>query len=132
MRLILLGKPGSGKGTQGKRIAKSKGVQVVSTGDVFRAAIAQGTAYGKQFKSYLDRGQLVPDDVVVAIVKERLAQPDCKTGFLLDGFPRTVPQAEALVNMLQAMKAPLELALYIAVPDEALVERATGRRYCPN
>ncbi len=130
MRLILLGKPGSGKGTQSKRIASDYGVPAISTGDLIRQAIATGSELGRKFKSFTDRGQLVPDDLVVQMVRERLGEADCKPGFLLDGFPRTLPQAEALEAMLAAMDRPLDAAVYITVDDGALVERASGRRYC--
>jgi adenylate kinase len=132
MRGILLGKPGSGKGTQGKRLALELGIPNISTGDLIRSAIAEGNEHGQEFKSYTDKGQLVPDRLVVDMVKERLAEKDAKRGFLLDGFPRTVPQAEALEQLLQQLKRPLDAVLYIVVPDDVLLERATGRRYCPN
>jgi adenylate kinase len=131
LRLILLGKPGSGKGTQAKRIAAYEGIPQISTGDLIRATIASGSELGKKFKSFTDRGNLVPDDLVLNMVDERLAKPDTKHGFLLDGFPRTVPQAEALEKYLATRALPLSAAVNIAVPDEVLVERAEGRRFCP-
>lgn len=130
MQLLLLGKPGSGKGTQSKRIAEDEGIPAISTGDLIREAIAEGTELGRRFKSYTDSGQLVPDELVVAMVEERLGHSDCAKGFLLDGFPRTVPQAEALETMLERLGKPLDVAVNITVPDSILVERATGRRVC--
>jgi adenylate kinase len=131
MRLLLLGKPGSGKGTQAKRIARDESIPAISTGDLIRHAIATGGELGQRFKSFTDRGQLVPDELVLAMVEERLSESDCKMGFLLDGFPRTVPQAEALEAWLVEHDSPMRAAVKIAVPDEALVERAGGRRFCP-
>ena len=132
MRLILLGKPGSGKGTQAKPLALWAGIPAISTGDLIRAAIASGSELGEEFRSYTDRGELVPDELVVALVERRLKQPDAaEAGFLLDGFPRTVPQAEALDAMLARHGMPLDGVVYIDVPDAILVERASGRRVCP-
>ena len=131
MRILLLGKPGSGKGTQSKHIAASRGIPAISTGDLIRQAIREGTELGVRFKSFTDRGLLVPDDLMIEMVAERLAKPDCKPGFLLDGFPRTVPQAEALERMLAEKGTPLQAAVNLDVPDDILVERATGRRSCP-
>ena len=132
MRLVLLGKPGSGKGTQSKRLASDFKIPAVSTGDLIRAAIASGSHLGQKFKSYTDRGHLVPDELVLAMVEDRLQQDDCTHGFLLDGFPRTVPQAEALEAWLKERKIPLSAVVNIDVPDDILVERAEGRRFCPN
>jgi len=131
MRVVLLGKPGSGKGTQARRIAKNANIPTLSTGDLIRQAIKTGSELGKQFRAYTDKGALVPDDLVLAIIEERLDKDDCKNGFLLDGFPRTIPQAEALERWLKEHGAPLDCALNINVPDSALVERAVGRRFCP-
>lgn len=131
MRIVLLGKPGSGKGTQAKRLAGHNGVPAISTGDLIRAAIARGTELGERFKAFTTSGQLVPDELVLALVKERLEESDCARGFVLDGFPRTVPQAEALDMMLSEKGIPLTSVIHLAVPDTILVERATGRRYCP-
>ena len=130
MRIVLLGKPGSGKGTQAKRIAASKGIPAVSTGDLIRAAIGDGTPLGRQFLEYTERGQLVPDPLVVAVVERRFGEPDCAAGFVLDGFPRTVVQAEALDAWLLERQKPLQRVLNIEVPDAVLVERAAGRRLC--
>lgn len=132
MRLILLGKPGSGKGTQARRIAEQEKIPAIATGDLIRAAIAKKTALGQEFHSYTSRGKLVPDKLVVAMVTERLAEADCRAGYLLDGFPRTVPQAEALDGILAEKKTPLDVVLNLAVPDGVLVERAVGRQSCAN
>ncbi len=132
MRLILLGKPGSGKGTQSKHIAKTHGIPAISTGDLIREAIREGTELGKRFQSYTEAGKLVPDELVVAMVDERLDKPDTRNGFLLDGFPRTVGQAEALDQILEERDMKLDSVLYLKVPDELLVERATGRIVCTN
>ena len=129
MKIVLLGPPGAGKGTQAEVLTKKLLVPHISTGDMFRAAIKNGTAMGIEAKSYMDRGQLVPDEVTVGIIKDRIAQPDCSGGFLLDGFPRTIAQAEALDQLL-ADKGGLDAVLNISVPLEKLVERLTGRRMC--
>jgi adenylate kinase len=131
MRVVLLGKPGSGKGTQARRIAKSAAIPAVSTGDLIRSAIATGSELGKRFQGYTNRGLLVPDDLVLALIEERLNKSDCQGGFLLDGFPRTIAQAEALERWLVHQGTPLDATLNINVPDSALVERAVGRRFCP-
>lgn len=130
MNLILMGLPGAGKGTQAERIVDDYGVPHISTGDMFRAAIKEGTELGKKAKSYMDAGELVPDEVTVGIVKERLGKDDCKKGFLLDGFPRTVAQAEALEATLDEMGRSLDAVLYIEVKEEQLIARLTGRRVC--
>lgn len=129
MKIVLLGPPGAGKGTQAEVLTKKLLVPHISTGDMFRAAIKNGTAMGIEAKSYMDRGQLVPDEVTVGIIKDRIAQPDCSGGFLLDGFPRTIAQAEALDKLLED-KGGLDAVLNISVPLEKLVERLTGRRMC--
>jgi adenylate kinase len=129
-RIVLLGKPGSGKGTQAKRISRDEDIPAISTGDLIRSAIADGTELGQRFKSYTEKGKLVPDELVLAMVEERLEKPDCSGGFLLDGFPRTVPQATALEEYLTERGTPMHAAVYIIVPDEELVGRAVGRRYC--
>ena len=131
MRFLLLGKPGSGKGTQSKHIASVRGIPAISTGDLIRAAISGGSELGVRFKSYTDRGLLVPDELVVEMVAERLSKDDAKKGFLLDGFPRTVPQAEALERMLVERGQPLDAAVNIDVPDDIIIERTVGRRSCP-
>ncbi|MEN2985525.1 MAG: adenylate kinase [Thermodesulfovibrionaceae bacterium] len=130
MRLVFLGAPGAGKGTQAKKLVEKYGIPQISTGDLLRAAVAEGTALGKEAKAYMDRGELVPDSIVLGMVKERISQDDCKKGFILDGFPRNVAQAEALDKMLSEMSIPLDLALNIDVPFEDLMKRLTGRRTC--
>lgn len=130
MRLLLLGPPGAGKGTQAERIAAKYGVPHLSTGDMLREAVAADTEVGRQAKSIMDAGRLVPDDVMIRLVAERIAQPDCAKGFLLDGFPRTIAQAEALDRLLEERGQALDLVLQIAVDDEALVERISGRFAC--
>lgn len=132
MRLILLGKPGSGKGTQSKHIAAAHGIPAISTGDLIRDAIDEGTELGKRFQSYTESGQLVPDELVVAMVDERLDKADTRDGFLLDGFPRTVPQAEALDQLLEERSVGLDSVIYLKVPDDMLVDRAVGRIVCCN
>lgn len=126
MKLILLGAPGAGKGTQAEYIKAALGVPVISTGNLLREAIAQGTPLGQQAKSYMDGGHLVPDELIIGLVKEKLHTPECEHGAIFDGFPRTVAQAETLDNM-----AGVDVALSIEVPDEAIVHRMAGRRTCP-
>jgi adenylate kinase len=126
MRLIILGAPGAGKGTQAEGLSKKFGIPTISTGEIIRNALRQGTELGKEAKQYIDRGLLVPDDVVIEIIKERLVQDDCKNGFILDGFPRTVPQA----NALDKMNITIDKVLSIEVEDEKIVERISGRRQC--
>ncbi|GGH85334.1 adenylate kinase [Pullulanibacillus pueri] len=130
MNLILMGLPGAGKGTQAEYIVESYGLPHISTGDMFRAAIKEETDLGKKAKSYLDAGELVPDDVTIGIVKERLDKEDCQKGFLLDGFPRTTAQAEALEDILTATHRKIDATLYINVDKSKLLERLTGRRVC--
>jgi len=130
LRLVLLGPPGAGKGTQASAIVKKYNIPHISTGDIFRANIKAGTELGKKAKEYMDKGLLVPDDLVVSIVKERLAENDCKEGFLLDGFPRTVNQGEALDIELEQMELKLDKVVNIDVEREVLIERAIGRRIC--
>ena len=130
MRIILLGPPGAGKGTQAVSIAEKFKIPHISTGDIFRYNIKAGTELGKKAKSYMDQGLLVPDELVVAIVEDRLKQQDCEGGFLLDGFPRTVPQAEALDAVMEKMSIALNKVINIQVDKNILVERAVGRRIC--
>jgi adenylate kinase len=130
MKLVLMGAPGAGKGTQAERIVEKYGVPHISTGDMFRAAIKGGTELGLKAKSFMDAGNLVPDEVTIGIVQERLGENDCEKGFLLDGFPRTVAQAEALETILDELNRPLDFAVNIDVPKDNLMERLTGRRIC--
>ncbi len=128
MRIVLLGPPASGKGTQAQTLVESLGVPKISTGDMLRAAKAAGTPLGQKAQQYMSAGKLVPDSVVIGLVEERLAQSDAAKGFILDGFPRTVPQAEALGELLERRGTPLTAVVQIQVPRELLIERATGRR----
>ncbi len=130
MNLVLMGLPGAGKGTQAAKIVDKYGIPHISTGDMFRAAIKEGTELGIKAKSYMDAGNLVPDEVTIGIVDERLNKSDCKDGFLLDGFPRTVAQAEALENILSKSERSIDYVLNIDVDKEQLMERLTGRRIC--
>lgn len=130
MRLVLLGAPGAGKGTQAKKLIEKYGIPQISTGDLLRAAVAAGTPLGKEAKSYMDKGELVPDSVVLGMVEERLRQDDCKKGYILDGFPRNTAQAEALDKMLASMDMALNAALSVDVPFDDLMKRLTGRRTC--
>ncbi|HIU84085.1 MAG TPA: adenylate kinase [Candidatus Aphodousia gallistercoris] len=127
MRLILIGPPGAGKGTQAAFIKEKFGIPQISTGDMLRAAVKAGTPLGLAAKEVMDKGQLVSDDIIIGLVKERLTQPDCANGFLFDGFPRTIPQAEALKNA----GIPIDFVLEISVPDEEIVTRMSGRRVDP-
>ena len=126
MKLILLGAPGAGKGTQAEKIVEKYGIPAVSTGNIIRAALKAGTEMGLKAKSYMDAGQLVPDDVVIGIIKDRLKEKDCENGFILDGFPRTIPQAQALEDM----GVDIDKVLDIEVPDEKITARMSGRRVC--
>ena len=130
MKLVLLGPPGAGKGTQAAEIVKKYNVPHISTGDIFRKNISEGTDLGKKAKEYIDKGLLVPDELVVAIVKDRLSEADCKEGFLLDGFPRTVDQADSLDTELKELDYKLDNVINIHVDKESLIERAVGRRIC--
>ncbi|HLS65820.1 MAG TPA: adenylate kinase [Pseudogracilibacillus sp.] len=132
MHIILMGLPGAGKGTQAEKINEKFNIPHISTGDMFRLAIKEGTPLGKQAKQYLDEGALVPDEVTNGIVEERLAMDDCKDGFLLDGFPRTIPQAEALRKITDKLGKKLDYVIHVDVPKEKLLERLTGRRVCPS
>ena len=130
MRLIMLGAPGAGKGTQAAKVAESLHIPHISTGDIFRANIKNGTELGKKAKAFMDAGKLVPDELTCDLVADRLAQSDCSEGFILDGFPRTIPQAEALEEVLTKLGTKIDYAVNIDVPDEAIVSRMSGRRAC--
>ncbi len=130
MRLVLLGAPGSGKGTQAKKLMDEFGVPQVSTGDLLRAAVASGSELGRQAKSVMEAGELVSDDIVLGIIRERLAEPDAGRGFIMDGFPRNVAQAAALDEVLEELGRPLDVAVLLDVAFESLVKRLTGRRTC--
>ena len=130
MNIILLGPPGAGKGTQAKFISEKYSIPHISTGDIFRKNISEKTPLGVKAKSYMDKGQLVPDDLTIEIVNDRLTNDDCQKGFLLDGFPRTVKQAEALENFLNENNKKVDVALLIDVPQQFILERMTGRRVC--
>src|SRR4030042_1321023 len=132
MRLVFLGAPGAGKGTQAKKLVDKYKIPQISTGDILRAAVAAGTPLGKEAKSYMDKGELVPDSVVIGLVKERIAQDDCKKGYILDGFPRNTAQAETLDKVLAEMGSPLDTALLVDVDKDVLMKRLTGRRTCKN
>ncbi len=130
MRIILLGPPGAGKGTQAARITEAYGIPHISTGDILRANVREGTELGTQAKRYMDAGDLVPDEVIIGMVGDRLNEPDARSGFLFDGFPRTVPQAEALEQLLVERETPLMVVLRLAVAKAEVIERLTGRRTC--
>jgi adenylate kinase len=130
MNLVLLGAAGAGKGTQAAKLVEAYGLTHISTGDIFRKNVAEGTELGIEAKRYMDAGQLVPDAVVIAMVKDRLSQPDCDDGFMLDGFPRTLPQAEALSEALDSMGKQLDAVVSIEVPRDVLMARLTSRRQC--
>lgn len=132
MNLVLMGLPGAGKGTQADKIVVKYNIPHISTGDMFRAAIKEGTELGLQAKSFMDKGELVPDEVTIGIVRERLSKNDCENGFLLDGFPRTVAQAEALDTMLADLGKKIDYVINIDVDQSILMERLTGRRICKN
>lgn len=130
MKIIMLGAPGAGKGTQAKKISEKYGIPHISTGDIFRANIKNGTELGKKAKEYMDQGLLVPDELVVDLVIDRFKQEDCLKGYVLDGFPRTIPQAEALDAALQANGETIDYAINVEVPDAHIIERMSGRRAC--
>ena len=130
MKIIMLGAPGAGKGTQAKMIAAKYGIPHISTGDIFRANIKNGTELGAKAKEYMDKGLLVPDELVVDLVIDRFKEPDCEKGYVLDGFPRTIPQAEALDKALSAIGESIDYAINVEVPDENIINRMGGRRAC--
>ena len=130
MKIIMLGAPGAGKGTQAKKIAEKYSIPHISTGDIFRANIKENTELGQKAKVYMDQGLLVPDELVVDLVVDRLKKDDAKNGYVLDGFPRTIPQAEALTNALNAIGEKVDYAIDVDVPDESIIRRMSGRRAC--
>ncbi len=132
MRIILLGAPGAGKGTVAKLLTEYDGSVQISTGDILRAAVREGSDLGKEAKAYMDRGDLVPDDLIMRIMEKRLAEKDCREGFILDGFPRTIPQAEALKKLLEKLDIRLDFVVNLEVPREVILDRLTTRRTCSN
>lgn len=132
MRVVLVGAPGAGKGTQAKALTRHYGIPHISTGDIFRAASDAGTEFGLRAQRFMDAGELVPDEVTIAIMRERLAAPDTAAGFLLDGFPRTLPQAESLQAMLVDLDTPLDAVIELQVEDDEVIRRLSGRRSCRN
>ena len=130
MKIIMLGAPGAGKGTQAKRIAEKYGIPHISTGDIFRANIKNQTELGMKAKAYMDQGALVPDELTLELIMDRFTNDDCKNGYVLDGFPRTIPQAEALTKALADKNDAVDYAINVDVPDEAIVTRMSGRRAC--
>ena len=130
MKMILLGAPGAGKGTQAERLCKVLEIPTISTGNILRAAVKNGTPTGLKAKAFMDAGKLVPDEVIIGIITERLAEDDCKNGYILDGFPRTIPQAESLTEALAANGEAIDFALNVDVPDANIVNRMAGRRAC--
>ena len=131
MRVVFLGPPGAGKGTQARELARAWGVPQIATGDMLRDAVTAGTPLGRQARGYMDRGALVPDDVIIGLIADRLARPDAERGFVLDGFPRTIPQAEALDRLLEELGQKLERVVFFEVSEAELLRRLTGRRSCP-
>jgi adenylate kinase len=132
MNVILLGAPGSGKGTQAKRLVTTYGIPQISTGDILRLAVREGTDLGKEAKKYMDAGELVPDSVILGVIEERLHEDDCKKGAIFDGFPRTLQQAEGMESLLNKLASRLDLCISLEVPDEHIVRRLTARRLCSN
>ncbi len=130
MKIVMLGAPGAGKGTQAKKIAESYGVPHISTGDIFRANIKNDTELGRKAKTYMDKGELVPDELVVELIMDRFKEPDCEGGYVLDGYPRTIPQAEALDTALEEAGEKLDFAINVDVPDDVIINRMAGRRAC--
>ena len=131
MKIIMLGAPGAGKGTQAAQIAEKYGIPHISTGDIFRANLKEGTPLGKKAKEYMDQGLLVPDDLTCDLVVDRISQPDAQNGYVLDGFPRTIPQAEALTKALEERGEKVDYAINVDVPDRFIMDRMSGRRTCP-
>lgn len=131
MKIVMLGAPGAGKGTQARMISEKYGIPQISTGDIFRANIRNQTELGKKAKSFMDQGLLVPDDLTLDLVVDRLSKDDCSNGYILDGFPRTIPQAEALTFALRSQNMKIDYAIDVEVPDENIVQRMSGRRVCP-
>ena len=132
MKIILLGAPGAGKGTVAKLLTETDGSVQISTGDILRAAVKEGSELGREAKAYMDRGDLVPDSLVMKMMEVRLQQPDCRKGFILDGFPRTIPQAEALKGLLASLKIKLDFVVNLEVPTDVILDRLTTRRTCAN
>ena len=132
MNIIIFGPPGAGKGTQAKKMVDFYGIPQISTGDILRANVREGTKLGLAAKEYMDKGELVPDEVLIGIIKNRLKEKDCEKGFILDGYPRTIPQADALATILDEINKPIDVVLNLEVPDEELVERVSGRLMCGN
>ena len=132
MRLILLGAPGAGKGTQAEMLTKLYDIPCISTGNIFREHISKNTELGQKAKAYMDEGKLVPDSLVIELVKSRITQDDCKNGMIFDGFPRTIPQAEALDVMLKELNIPIDYVINVDVADELIIERMAGRTVCPS
>ena len=132
MKIILLGAPGAGKGTVAKLLTETDGSVQISTGDILRAAVKEGSELGREAKAYMDRGDLVPDSLVMKMMEVRLQQPDCRKGFILDGFPRTIPQAEALKGLLASLKIELDFVVNLEVPTDVILDRRTTRRTCAN
>lgn len=130
MKIIMLGAPGAGKGTQAKKIAEKYSVPHISTGDIFRTNIKNNTELGKKAKEYMDQGLLVPDELTLSLIMDRFQNPDCKNGYVLDGFPRTIPQAEALTKALTEVGEKIDFAINVEVPDESIISRMSGRRAC--
>lgn len=131
MRILLLGAPGSGKGTVAQRLCGERGIPQISTGDILREAVRKGTELGVKAKSYMDAGKLVPDEVILGMMAKRMAGPDCASGYVLDGFPRTLAQAKGLDELTEGAGTPLEIAVYVDVPEDEVIKRITSRRSCP-
>ena len=130
MKIVMLGAPGAGKGTQAKQIAAKYGIPHISTGDIFRANLKEGTPLGLKAKEYMDKGSLVPDELTLELIMDRFTKDDCKNGYVLDGFPRTIPQAEALTKALEERNDEIDSAINVEVPDEKIIDRMSGRRAC--